>query len=386
MKYFYTFLISILSYSVLLAQSPEAFTYQAVLRNGTGQLIAGENVVVRISILSSGAQGSIEYAELHNVSTNDYGLFTLKVGQGTVDQGSFSTIDWGNGVYYLKVEADPDGGLNFVDLSTTQLLSVPYALHAKTVDNADDADADPSNELQTITRNGTNIELSNGGGSAPLFDDDASNEVQTITKTGNTITLSMVGGSVTLDDDDAANELQVLSRSADTIRLSQGGGQFIDQRNDADANPLNEIQTISKSGNQIILSNSGGIIIDEINDADNNPNNELQSLSRSGVNVTLSNTGGTINAPASVGLKYMICYEGALPASSGQADTVPLIGEVKIFAGAQAPAGWTFCEGQTLPVGNFPNLFAVIGTTYGGNGVTTFQLPDLRDKTVHHGQ
>lgn len=386
MKYFYLFLISILSYSTLQAQSPEAFSYQAVLRNASGQLVASEDVVVRISILSSGVQGSTEYAELHNLTTNDYGLFTLQVGNGTVDQGNFSTIDWSSGVYYLKVEADPDGGLNFIDLSTTQLLSVPYALHAKTVDNADDADADPSNEFQTLTRNGTNIELSDGGGSVPLFDDDASNEVQTISKTGNTITLSMVGGSVTLDDDDNFNELQVLSRTSDTVYLSLGGGQFIDQRNDADANPLNEIQTISKSGNQIILSNSGGIIIDDVDDADNNPNNELQSLSRNGVNVTLSNTGGTINAPASTGLKYIICIEGAFPPTSGTPETVPMLGEVKLFAGSFAPAGWTFCEGQVLAIANFPGLFAILGTTYGGNGSSTFQLPDLTNKTAHHRQ
>lgn len=386
MKYFYTFLICVLTYSVLSAQSPEAFTYQAVLRDASGQLVAGENVVVRISILSSGVQGSTEYAELHNVSTNDYGLFTIKVGGGTVDQGSFSSIDWGNGVYYLKVEADPDGGLNFVSLSTTQLLSVPYALHAKTVDNADDADADPSNEFQTLTRNGTNIELSDGGGSVPLFDDDASNEIQTITKSGNTIELSLVGGSVTLDDDDATNELQTLSRTGDTVRLSQGGGQFIDQKNDADADPSNELQNISKSGNQIILSNGGGIIVDDINDADADAGNELQTLTRNGVDLTLSNGGGTINAPASTGLKYIICIEGAVPPTSGTPQTVPMLGEIKLFAGNFAPAGWTFCEGQILPIANFPGLFSILGTTYGGNGSSTFHLPDLTNKTAHHRQ
>ena len=383
---FFSFLLVVSVSIQVIAQTPNAINYQGVVRDGNGQLLTNTALSAQFTIKQNGPAGSTVYRETHSITTNDYGLFTLKVGGGTVDQGSFSSIDWGNGVYYLKVEADPDGGLNFVSLSTTQLLSVPYALHAKTVDNADDADADPSNEFQTLTRNGTNIELSDGGGSVPLFDDDASNEIQTITKNGNTIELSLVGGSVTLDDDDATNELQTLSRTGDTVRLSQGGGQFIDQKNDADADPSNELQTISKSGNQIILSNGGGIIVDDINDADADAGNELQTLTRSGVDLTLSNGGGTINAPASTGLKYIICIEGASPPTSGTPQTVPMLGEIKLFAGSFAPAGWTFCEGQILPINNFPTLFSVIGTTYGGNGVSTFQLPDLTNKTAHHRQ
>lgn len=383
----YLFLLAcVLSISSLMAQSPEAFNYQAVLRNASGQVVANQSVVVRISILTSSAQGSTAYAELHNVSTNDYGLFSLQVGEGTVDAGSFTTIDWGGAVHYIKVEVDPAGGLNFVELSTTQLLSVPYALHAKTVDDKDDADADPSNEIQTITRNGTNFELSNGGGSVPLFDDDASNEVQTITKSGNTIELSLVGGSVTLDDDDPTNEIQILTRVGDTVSLSQNGGRFVDQKNDADASPTNELQTLSKSGNLISLSNGGGTITDDINDADADPTNEVQTFTRDGVDVIVSVSNDTINAPASTGLKYIICIQGAFPPQSGASQTVPMLGEIKLFAGNFAPAGWAFCEGQVFAISSFPDLFSILGVTYGGNGSSTFQLPDLRDKTAHHRQ
>jgi microcystin-dependent protein len=64
----------------------------------------------------------------------------------------------------------------------------------------------------------------------------------------------------------------------------------------------------------------------------------------------------------------------------------PFVGEIRIFAGNFAPAGWMFCEGQTLSKDDYPALFNLIGSTYGGDGVTTFGLPDLRGRLpVHFG-
>ncbi|HEX8626497.1 MAG TPA: tail fiber protein [Allosphingosinicella sp.] len=65
----------------------------------------------------------------------------------------------------------------------------------------------------------------------------------------------------------------------------------------------------------------------------------------------------------------------------------PYIGEIRIFAGSFAPMGWMFCEGQLLPISEYDTLFAVIGTTYGGDGQETFALPDLRGRLpVHQGK
>jgi microcystin-dependent protein len=64
----------------------------------------------------------------------------------------------------------------------------------------------------------------------------------------------------------------------------------------------------------------------------------------------------------------------------------PYVGECRIFAGNFAPAGWMFCEGQLLPISEFETLFNLIGTTYGGDGQTTFALPDLRGRVpIHQG-
>ncbi len=60
----------------------------------------------------------------------------------------------------------------------------------------------------------------------------------------------------------------------------------------------------------------------------------------------------------------------------------PFIGEIRIFAGTFAPNGWALCEGQLLPISQNTALFSILGTTYGGNGVQTFALPDLRGRVV----
>jgi hypothetical protein len=80
------------------------------------------------------------------------------------------------------------------------------------------------------------------------------------------------------------------------------------------------------------------------------------------------------------GLRYMIAVSGTPPYTGGY--NVTLIGEVKLFAGLNQPPGWMFCEGQLLQISTNLDLFNVIGTTYGGDGQSTFALPDLSDKVA----
>jgi hypothetical protein len=115
-----------------LSQVPESFKYQAVVRNVSGTLIANQNVTIKSSILSSDVNGMVVYAETQNVTTTEFGLIHLNIGQGTVVQGSFSAIPWGDTSYFLKTEFDLNGSGNFQFIGVTQLLAVPYALYAKT--------------------------------------------------------------------------------------------------------------------------------------------------------------------------------------------------------------------------------------------------------------
>ncbi len=110
------------------AQAPLLFNYQAVLRDGGGQLLINQQVQIRISILQNSSFGPEVFSETHTPTTNDNGLIAILVGSGTPINGNISDINWGNGTYYLKSEVDPTGGSNYTLTSTQQLLSVPYAL------------------------------------------------------------------------------------------------------------------------------------------------------------------------------------------------------------------------------------------------------------------
>jgi hypothetical protein len=112
------------------AQAPQKFSYQAVIRNGSNALIANATVGVKISILQSSPAGGVVYAERHTPTTNANGLATFEIGAGSRISGTMAGIDWGNGSYYIKTEVDPTGGTLYSVTGTSQLLSVPYALHA----------------------------------------------------------------------------------------------------------------------------------------------------------------------------------------------------------------------------------------------------------------
>ncbi|AUC75680.1 hypothetical protein [Olleya sp. Bg11-27] len=114
------------------AQSPEKMSYQAVIRDASNTLVASTTVGMEISILQGGISGTAVYVETQTPMTNANGLVSLEIGTGTVAIGDFTTIDWANDTFFIKTETDPTGGSNYTITGTTQLMSVPYALYAKT--------------------------------------------------------------------------------------------------------------------------------------------------------------------------------------------------------------------------------------------------------------
>jgi hypothetical protein len=118
------------SASNLQAQAPQAFPYQAVVRNANGAVIPNQLVSLRFSVLQGSSSGSVLYQEKHTLTSTSLGLCNVNIGEGTVLSGIFSSINWGNGAKYIKVELDTTGGNNFTVMGTTQLLSVPYAMYA----------------------------------------------------------------------------------------------------------------------------------------------------------------------------------------------------------------------------------------------------------------
>ncbi len=112
------------------AQVPLGINYQAIARDASGQALDHQSIHIKIAMLDSAVGGTSLYEETHERTTDAFGLFTLVIGQGNPLTGSFDAINWGSGAKFLQVAIDPEGGNNFIDMGTTQLLAVPYALYA----------------------------------------------------------------------------------------------------------------------------------------------------------------------------------------------------------------------------------------------------------------
>jgi len=117
----------------LMAQVPQGFSYQAVALNVSGAAVVSAPVKIRVSILEESATGTASYVETHNPTTNNVGLFTLTIGQGTATAGTFSGVNWSQNSKFLKVEMDVNNGVNYITVGSSQLLSVPYAMFAGAV-------------------------------------------------------------------------------------------------------------------------------------------------------------------------------------------------------------------------------------------------------------
>lgn len=197
-KIVFTTLVFLITASVY-SQSPDKISYQAVIRNSTNKLVANTAVGMRISILQTTATGSAVYVETQKPTTNLNGLASLEIGSGTVVSGTFASIDWSKGPYFIKTETDPNGGTSYTISGISQLLSVPYALYAKTAGNGFSGNYnDLTNKPGIPTKVG---ELTNDKGYISKYtekDSSVTNEIQSLSVRNDTIFLSKNGGFVVL--------------------------------------------------------------------------------------------------------------------------------------------------------------------------------------------
>ena len=178
MKTVFTIMVAVLLTAIVSAQSPEKMSYQAVIRNSSNQLVTNQTVGMQISILQGSPSGTAVYVEIHEPVSNANGLVSLEIGSGTVVSGNFSSIDWANGTYFIKTETDLNGGTNYTITGTSQLLSVPYALHAKTAETITSAvtETDPvfnasaARGISSTDVSNWNNKLDNYTETDPVFD------------------------------------------------------------------------------------------------------------------------------------------------------------------------------------------------------------------------
>jgi hypothetical protein len=130
MKKLVVLLMTLLLASGLFAQTLSKMSYQGVIRNSDGQLVTNKSIGIQICILKGSETGSIVYCEFQNAATNSNGLISIKIGS----DATFSNIDWSTDDYFIRTEVDLAGSHDYSITGISQLLSVPYAIHAKTAE------------------------------------------------------------------------------------------------------------------------------------------------------------------------------------------------------------------------------------------------------------
>lgn len=189
------------------AQAPESFNYQAVLRDADGTVKANESVAIQIIIRQGTPDGIAMYLENHNTQSTELGLINLRIGNGTTSD-DFSIIDWSAGPYFLELT------VNGVEMGTSQLISVPYALHANTAEKTSGITATNIANWNTAYGWGDHSGLYRPLGYVPAWSE--------ITD----IPTGFADGADNVDDADhsVTNEIQVLSVSGSDLTLSKDGG------------------------------------------------------------------------------------------------------------------------------------------------------------------
>jgi hypothetical protein len=129
-KLLLTLIVVCLSVLSIVGQNSLGFNYQAVIRNSSGEVVADKEVGIEISILQGSASGEVIYSEEFTPETNSFGLINLIIGRGDAKVGTFESINWATADFFIKIAVDINGGTSYVDMGTTQLLSVPFANYA----------------------------------------------------------------------------------------------------------------------------------------------------------------------------------------------------------------------------------------------------------------
>ncbi len=262
-------------------QSPYLFNYQGIARDVKGNPLIKQDLSLHISILPGLDATEAEYIELQFVHTNEFGLYTLQIGNGKALTGTMQTVSWEKGNKYIKVAIDPTGGENFLDAGSSQLLSVPYALYAERSGNED---KDGKTRTGNVNTNATHVAgdinyLSkftalNVIGKSQLFDNGASIGIGTaspaagakmhiLTTSGNTEHLRMQNtnstgfGKFMLYNDVAANYATFTKYGS----AYPGGYTGI-----ASQYPYANMLAFGNNGGTFLLSNSGNVGINIVSD------------------------------------------------------------------------------------------------------------------------
>ena len=293
------------------AQTPTTFNYQAVLRDATGNVLANKEVEIEVNLLKDTTSNLSVFTEKHVVNTNEFGLVNLQI--GSLNTSDMQAINWTDGPFFIQISVDE------TIMGTSQLFSVPFAMHANTVENdaVDDDDADPQNEIQVLSINGDTIYLSRGGfvvlpaetdpaftkwdksagisiseaqisdlkhfngdsitGNEAAFegwDKNADDNFTTADETDPIFSSSLAASITAVDtaqwakDNDPQNELQHLSLENQLLSISNGNTIDLSSALVADSSASKNLQDISLNGTLLSITKGSTVDLSEIQDGD----------------------------------------------------------------------------------------------------------------------
>ena len=269
-------------------QAPEGFKYQAVVRDAGNLILNNQTVGMRLTIQQGSIGGVTAYSETFSVTSNAYGLVNLEIGTGTTSY-DFTTIDWGSGPYFIETAADVTGGTSYTVMGTSQLMSVPYALYAKTSGNG----AGPQGPAGNDGIDGVDGAIGATGPQGPIGNDGAVGATGPQGPIGNDGAVGATGPQGPIGNDGAIGATGPQGPIGNDGAVGATGPQ-----GPAGNDGVGIAQTLSQTGSDVTLSDAGGTV--NINDADSDPSNELQALNLSndtlylsdGNNVYLGSIGG----------------------------------------------------------------------------------------------
>ncbi len=376
MRKIYTIFLAVTLTASVFAQAPQKMSYQAVVRNTSGNLVVNSPVGMRIQILQTSEFGAAVYVETHSATTNSNGLVTLEIGSGTVVFGTFAGINWANGPYFIKTETDPAGGVNYTAIvGISQLLSVPYALYAKTIAGFSETDpifvawnrssgisitTSQVSDFQTSVTNNAAVLANTLKNSYPLADQTKLAAI-TGTNTGDQ-TLSGLGGVASNAPITGATKTKI-TYDAKGLVISGADATTSDIAASTDKNYVTNAQLTvlnntsgTNTGNQNLAS-----VLTQGTDAGNN---KILNVNQQGI--------GTATPDASSALEISSTTQGFLPPRMTQAQRdaiTPVNGLMVYNTGTKRPNYYDENEWKNFDGTSAKTLTVTIGDNYQGGKV-----------------
>lgn len=251
----------------LHGQTPQAFSYQAVATDAAGLELSEQAISIRASIVQNTVNGSAQWIEIHQTLTDIFGLFTLQIGTGTPaggEQSSFSAINWAEGIYFLRIEMDAEGGNNFTLVGTNQLLAVPFALHTDKATSALEADHAIFADTSGFTENAYQAIIADSSSFSTVSQMASFADTSGFTESANHALLAD-SALIAINADTA--QFAQNAENANSAQNAQNAGfaqVAFTAVDDDDKDPENELQTLSITDDSISISNGNALALSEL--------------------------------------------------------------------------------------------------------------------------